>query len=320
MADKKFPLKELRVHMPDFKDPKIFRTILSSLQTGVYLMDRDRKIHFWNDGAERITGYLRHEVLGHSYRENLLKECDEHGCSSCQGLCPVRDTLLDGKKKSSQMYFHHKDGRRIPVHVWTVPIRDENGLLIGAAESFENQKSSFEKRRIPSAAASSDCLDETTGVPNRGFTQFHLRENLSSFEQYRIPFSLFLTRVENLDEFRLKYGREAVDTILGLVARNLKNTLRPTDFLGRWDEDKFLAIAVNCENRGIRSLLERVQRVLHYEGIEWWGDQLLATTSLGYTTVQKEDSVESLLERAENSLAQNRAKAAAAGPGKSGRE
>ena len=49
--------------MPDFKDPEIFRTVLSSLQTGVYLMDRDRKIHFWNDGAEKITGYLRQEVV-----------------------------------------------------------------------------------------------------------------------------------------------------------------------------------------------------------------------------------------------------------------
>jgi len=302
--------------MPDFKDPEIFRTVLGSLQTGVYLMDRDRKIHFWNDGAERITGYLRHEVLGHSCREILLKECDEHGCSSCQGICPVRDTLLNGRQKGSQMYFHHKDGRRIPVHVWTVPIRDEHGSLIGAAESFENQKSSSEKRRVQNSLAAYGCLDETTGIPNLGFTQFHLRENLTGFEEYRVPFSILLTRVENLDRIRQKYGREAVDTILGLVARNLKNALRPTDFLGRWDEDKFLAIALNCENRGIKSLVDRIRRVLHYEGIQWWGDELRATTTLGYATVIAGDTAESLMERAEISLAQNLAKAATAGRGK----
>ena len=304
--------------MPDFfKDPEIFRTVLGSLQSGVYLMDRERKIHFWNDGAERITGYLRHEVLGHSCREILLKECDEHGCSSCQGTCPVRYTLLDGKKKGSQMYFHHKDGRRIPVHVWTVPIRDENGTLIGAAESFECHRSgTFEKRRVQDTLASYGCLDETTGVPNQEFTQFHLRENLTGFKQYRVPFSILLTRVEDLYHFKMKYGREAVDTILGLVARNLKNTLRPTDFLGRWDDDKFLAIALNCEDQGMKALLERIRRVLHYEGIQWWGDELRATTTLGYTTVRTGDTVQTLLERAEFSLEQHRTKAAAAGPGK----
>ncbi|HEY1801508.1 MAG TPA: diguanylate cyclase [Terriglobales bacterium] len=304
--------------MADFKDPEIFRTVLSSLQTGVYLMDRDRKIQFWNDGAERLTGYLGHEVLGHSCQDNLLKECHEEGCSSCRGLCPVRDTLLNGRKKVSQMYFHHKDGRRIPVHVWTVPIRDEHGSIIGAAESFENQRSSLEKRRVQNTLASYGCLDETTGIPNLGFTQFHLRENLAGFEEYRVPFSVLLTRIENLDQFRLKYGREAGDTILGLVARNLKNTLRPTDFLGRWDDDKFLAIALSCENQGIKSLVDRVLRVLHYEGIQWWGDELLATTSIGYATVMTGDTMETLIGRAEVSRSQNLAKAAAAGAGKDG--
>ncbi|HEY1464804.1 MAG TPA: PAS domain-containing protein [Terriglobales bacterium] len=304
--------------MPDFfKDPEIFRTVLGSLQTGVYLMDRERKIHFWNDGAERITGYLRHEVLGHSCRDILLNECDEHGCSSCQGVCPVRHTLLDGKKKGSQMYFHHKDGRRIAVHVWTVPIRDEQGTLIGAAESFEcHRAGTFEKRRAQDSLASYGCLDETTGIPNLEFTQFHLRENLTGFKQYKVPFSILLTRVEDIYPLKMKYGREAVDTILGLVARNLKNTLRPTDFLGRWSDDKFLAIALNCEDQGMKALVDRIRRVLHYEGIQWWGDELRATTCLGYATVRSGDTVDTLLERVEFSLMQHRARAATAGSGK----
>jgi len=49
--------------MSELQDPSIFRSVLDSLQTGVYLVGRDGKIVFWNDGAERITGYRRHEVL-----------------------------------------------------------------------------------------------------------------------------------------------------------------------------------------------------------------------------------------------------------------
>ena len=42
--------------MPELQDPDIFRTILESLQTGVYVVGRDGRILFWNEGAEKITG------------------------------------------------------------------------------------------------------------------------------------------------------------------------------------------------------------------------------------------------------------------------
>src|SRR2546426_9517321 len=43
--------------MPELQDPDIFRTILESLQTGVYVVGREGRILFWNQGAEKITGY-----------------------------------------------------------------------------------------------------------------------------------------------------------------------------------------------------------------------------------------------------------------------
>ena len=40
-------------------DFDFFRSILEDLHLAVYVVDRGGKIVFWNDGAERITGYLR---------------------------------------------------------------------------------------------------------------------------------------------------------------------------------------------------------------------------------------------------------------------
>ena len=58
--------------MLDLQNAEIFRAALESLQTGVCVVDRDRKINFWNDGAERITGYLRQDVLGRFCGDILL--------------------------------------------------------------------------------------------------------------------------------------------------------------------------------------------------------------------------------------------------------
>jgi len=40
-------------------DQDVYRAVLESLATGVYLIDRERRILFWNHAAEQITGYLR---------------------------------------------------------------------------------------------------------------------------------------------------------------------------------------------------------------------------------------------------------------------
>jgi PAS domain S-box-containing protein len=55
--------------MSEFDSPEIFRSVLETLLTGVYLVDRNRKILFWNDGAEEITGYLRQDVVGRFLRD-----------------------------------------------------------------------------------------------------------------------------------------------------------------------------------------------------------------------------------------------------------
>ena len=51
--------------MRPLEDPEILRAILESMHTAVYFVGRDQRIQFWNRGAERITGYLRQDVVGH---------------------------------------------------------------------------------------------------------------------------------------------------------------------------------------------------------------------------------------------------------------
>ena len=59
-------------------NPESYRSILESLPTGAYLIDRDRRIILWSDGAETLTGYFRHEVIGHCCADDLLMHGDEH--------------------------------------------------------------------------------------------------------------------------------------------------------------------------------------------------------------------------------------------------
>lgn len=52
---------------------------LSILYEGVYIVDKKRKIVFWNSGAENITGYLVAEVVNAHCYQNILKHVAANG-------------------------------------------------------------------------------------------------------------------------------------------------------------------------------------------------------------------------------------------------
>ena len=133
--------------MPDLQDPELFRTVLDSLQTGVFVADRNGKILFWNQGAERLTGHKRHEVVGRLCRDNILVQCNDQGCIACGASCPISRTLREGKPQEAKIQLRHKDGHPVHVLMRIAPIRDSHGSIIGIAESFDEQKFASDRQR-----------------------------------------------------------------------------------------------------------------------------------------------------------------------------
>ena len=284
--------------MTDLQDPGIFRAVLDSLYTGVYLIGRDGRILFWNEGAERIIGYRRHEVIGRSRRENILMDCDEHRCVLCGVACPLIETLRAGQTGDVQLFFHHKAGHRVPVHVRAVPIRDHNGLMIANAESFDEQISVSEPEIGQNNLAAHGCLDVVTGVMNQGLTRSYLREHLAFFAEYDLSFGILSIRIVELELFRTAHGREAADDILHVIADTMKHALGAAGFLGRWTEDQFVAIVPNCSAAELEKTGDNVRTIVNSSQIRWWGDLLSVTVSVEPAMVETDDQIESLLERA----------------------
>ena len=51
--------------------------VLDPLPVAVCAVDRGGKVILWNEGAERVTGYLRQEVLGRLCTEAFLEQADQ---------------------------------------------------------------------------------------------------------------------------------------------------------------------------------------------------------------------------------------------------
>jgi diguanylate cyclase (GGDEF)-like protein/PAS domain S-box-containing protein len=288
--------------MPEIDDPEIYQTVLDGLQTGVYLVDRNRRIRFWNEGAEQITGYLRQDVVGRLLRDHLLATGNAVKDSASDPDDPINLAFRDGKPSIMNVSILHKEGYRVPIVLRTLPIRNSRGAVIGAAESFERNRSASEWTRRRSAYADFGCLDAATGVAARSFMETQLRENLITFTEHNIPFSILLVQIDHMDQFRASRGPGVVPTILRVIAQSVENCVRPTDLVGCWGENQFIAILLQCRESEVALVGERVRKMIGRSEIEWWVDKFSVTSPVGGAGCRPGDEAELLVARAAASL------------------
>lgn len=288
--------------MPELSDPEICQSVLETLQTGVYLVDRNRRIRFWNEGAEQITGFLRQDVVGRFLRDHLLSTANEITGLDSDPADPINLAFRDGKPSITDVSILHKQGYRVPVTLRTIPIRDSHGMVVGAAESFDKNQSASDWTRRQEGFAKFGCLDEVTGVPAQSFMQTLLRENLTTFAEHNIPFGVLVLSVDQLEQNRRNRGPGVVPTILRVVAQTVENCLRPTDLLGCWSENQFLAVLIECKESEVAKVGERIRKMLIQSEIEWWGDMFSVSCAFGGAGSRPGDTMERLVARAEESL------------------
>ncbi|MBN1868052.1 PAS domain-containing protein [Candidatus Sumerlaeota bacterium] len=116
----------------------VLATVLNSLFDGVYIVDPERRILFWNRGAEEITGYPANEVAGRWCGDDILNHIDEQGRLLCRGACPLLQVIQTGEPARAKVYPLHKSGRRFPVMTHIAPIRGPENEILAAIEVFRD--------------------------------------------------------------------------------------------------------------------------------------------------------------------------------------
>src|SRR5579862_6666470 len=284
--------------MPPFQNPEIYRHILDELQIGISVLDLNKRIVFWSDGAEEVTGYNRIDVLGHLCTDNILQHCDQNCCEMCAEKCPITTAIHGGKPHETVSFIHHKSGHRTPVHLWSIPLRDQHGSIIGVIQSFEGEATLLGPHPSDQRMKDLGWLDLVTGLPSQTMMQSHLRETLGTFADLHVPFAVVCVELHQYDIFRGHYGKEAAVAMLKVLARTLRNCVWPTDFVGRWSESQFLVILCGCEKDALPGVTSRMQRMLSNANIVWRGVELTLKTSISYCQAVEGDTVESIARRA----------------------
>lgn len=285
-------------NLPD----SFYRQLLHSLDDGIYFVDRFRRIVFWNQGAERISGYSSDEVRGRFCGDGLLQHVDFDGNIMCGTGCPLTATIKDGENHEVDVYLKHRDGHRVPVRVTSSPVYNTDGEIVGAVERFTDITPQLADRTRLDKLAQAANTDPLTRIANRRFMEMALHDRLHRYKSFDEKFGVMFIDLDGLKQINDDYGHAAGDCAIKIVAKTLGATFRSEDVVGRWGGDEFIVILKKVD----MDVLERIRQKV--KGIIWetslpdscGGSKL--SVSIGLAEVQENDSPESLVARADSAM------------------
>lgn len=106
--------------------------ILDSIADGVFTVDDNWRITSFNRAAEEITGVRREEAVGQRCKDVLKADVCERGCI-------LRKTIQSGKSIVNRtVHIVDAAGRRLPISISTALLKDEQGRIVGAVETFRD--------------------------------------------------------------------------------------------------------------------------------------------------------------------------------------
>ncbi len=291
------------------ENPKLFRHVLEDLPVGIYIVDRERRIRFWNRRAEHLTGHLGQEVVGHVL-EDVVQACDRRGNGLSGEHCPVTIILQHGLPQQCTVYYLHKNGHRVALRIRTLAVLGHGQVIEGMAVLLEETLVYGEELSGPPMYG---CLDPATGVPSRRLTRAVLNECMAGVEESHLGFGVLRIRVLGLEEFRTKHGPQSAVPFLRTAAQTLRHSLDAENFLGCWGENEFLAVLPTASPVTVAKTAETVWKLLSHSEVLWWGDRFPIETEVAHVMAAAGSDLESLLRAMVASHSSETAKPAAAG-------
>ncbi len=282
-------------------DQEFYKNLIDNLGDGIYYVDRQRVITYWNKGAERITGYPAEQVIGRACRDNLLNHVDAKGKQLCLTQCPLNAVMEDGKPRGMEVFLHHANGHRLPIRVQATAMYDRTGNITGAVEFFSNNSGIFNARRRLRELRRNALTDPVTGLGNRMFLEKRLKPLIAGFERKKSKTGLLFMDVDRFKQINDRYGHAVGDRVLRMIANTLRHNLRVNDTIVRWGGDEFMVLLLELPNtRALRMIAEKLRALVEASRLDLTDASLTVTISVGATLLKLGDSPENVIHRADH--------------------
>lgn len=277
--------------------------LLESLYDGFQIVDADQRIITWNQGLVSLTGHNALERVGTRWSPETLQYHGKEGTALTVEECPLTLAIQSGGPVSVPAEITRVDGRRLQVEIQAIPLIDERGHWHGAVEIIRDYTRNGGKRpkefRDLQLAASRDAL---TNVANRG----ELESQLTTLvEQVQFnptePCSVIFIDVDHFKQINDSHGHTVGDKVLIDLAHLLQHETYSGEVVGRYGGEEFVILCPGTDLDAAARRAERLRMAVAAMRLAHT-PSLSLTASFGVTQIEINDTVESVLRRADRAL------------------
>ena len=145
--------------------------------------------------------------------------------------------------------------------------------------------------------------DELTGVFNRRQFLVLADREWARCRRYEMGAAMVMLDVDHFKRVNDQNGHLAGDLMLREIARAAGETLRHADILGRFGGEEFIVFLPHTDTLGALDVAERIRERVAGIKLEWRGQQIATTVSLGVATLGiSHDTVGALIADADRAL------------------
>ena len=274
---------------------------MNNLNDGIYIVDEDMRIVFWNKAMEEITGYPANEITGRRSTIGMLSHIDMDGKPLSEDVCPLAATMAVGMPCKEKAFIRHREGHRIPVYVNILPLF-EKGKSVGAVEVVTPKTPIVYQDDVVEHPTAIAMYDELTELPNRRYLQSFLEYRLSEYSRFDSIFAIMQMDFDNFNIFNKTYGQQVGDLVMKETTKSIQKTTRKMDMFGRWSGDMFLGIYLLKSADDAKIVAEKVRMLVAHTELPF-DTPLSITATVGITIVRVEDTEDTILTRVNKMVA-----------------
>lgn len=176
-----------------------------------------------------------------------------------------------------------------------------NAIALNSAIVMALHRYDAEKERVEELEKEA-LLDHLTGLPNRRHLDMKLAAYFEEMRRHNVTFGVLFMDVDHFKQINDAHGHHTGDCVLKMISSKLKSNMRAYDFAGRWGGEEFVAVINHADEEQLSTVAEKFRALVENSSLTADGQSVKVTVTIGATIATADDTIESLLERADLNL------------------
>ena len=289
--------------VPQSQSEEIFfqQTLTRHSHEAIAFIDLQSTVTFWNEGAERLTGHGANAICGKRFSPELFKMGTNTGSLVTEENCPVQQVLRTKQQHMDRYEIWGRAEKYLNADIQVIPVLSDKKQFLGVTLTMRDVSSEASLEEKCQSLQNATTKDPMTQVANRAEFDRMLEAYLATHQEAGMSFCLVMADIDHFKRVNDDYGHQAGDQVILAFAGLLKSQCRSGDLVARYGGEEFAILCVDCNIQAAASRAEQLRRALG-EMIHTQLGSKNVTASFGVTELQKNDTPELILKRADQAL------------------